>query len=155
MNLLTKLAYNPITRAIQAILPGGVSLALPDSKYAGVVTTWTANNSLVTSGSTTIKIARNGNIVTATIPAVTVTMNGSDVALASNAAIPAEFRPPVGLFLAGGVVRASGVTLAPSGVVRVSTSGQITFYRDNTTTTSFGAGASGLFEEVAVSWVVI
>ena len=53
MNLITKLAYNALTKTIQAIAPGGVSVSLPSLSNTGEQKDLTITNPMGT-GSFTV-----------------------------------------------------------------------------------------------------
>lgn len=64
MNLITKLAYNALTKTIQAIAPGGVSIALASSESGRYTPTLTSVSNIAASTSSSCLYMRVGKVVT-------------------------------------------------------------------------------------------
>lgn len=89
MNLITKLAYNPITKAIQAILPGGVSLKIAQTE-SGTYTPNASNQTNCTAVPQSCMYSRVGNIVTMS-GWVLVTASSSSYNFQLSLPIPSDF----------------------------------------------------------------
>lgn len=89
MNLITKLAYNALTKTIQAIAPGGVSLALP--RVISFSRTSTLGGA-TTSPSVVIRQVKIDDVVTITVAGLgVVTKDGTNGPLTLT--IDSEFAP--------------------------------------------------------------
>lgn len=134
MNLIQKLAYNPITKAIQAILPGGVSLRLPDYEEG------TFNALLggcTTTPTVTAKYVRSGKNVTITIPANTATSNTTACTIQN---MPTQIAPLSQVSFYGRSINSSVSAIAN---FEIATSGLITFYSSISSSAFTASGLKG------------
>lgn len=67
MNLITKLAYNALTKTIQAIAPGGVSIALASSESGGFTPVAVVGTNMAAVTSLSGQFIRVGKLVTVAI----------------------------------------------------------------------------------------
>lgn len=115
---------------------------------SSISSTFTFNGSGGTSGSTTINVARVGNMVTIQwLTTVLATSGTSSTILAANTALPTWARPAS---IVTGIVPVSNNGAAAAGMVSVGNTGIISFYRDAASTaftnsTSCGAAIGGNF----------
>lgn len=151
MNLITKLAYNALTKTIQAIAPGGVSLLMPAVEQTIVSMIFTPNGAGSTASSAlNIELVKIGRIVTLTLPIISTTPQNNSQVIQSSAAIPAGFRPTATTFIMSLPIKNGGADQAAPGLFRINASGELLFYRDGTTTLVFGNGAVGGVSQATV-----
>jgi hypothetical protein len=114
------------------------------------------DNSAAQSADVTMVATRIGNVVTITLPAITLTTNGSDSYLLNDtmAALDTEYRPATEFRLMAAQIIATGSVLANPGTVVIYDTGLMRIYRDSGGT-AFGSGAnSGLRNRIGITYQV-
>lgn len=95
------------------------------------VSTFTFDGSGGTSSSITIQVIRIGSLVTLAIPFVTATTGTNSAALNSNTVLLSRWRPIRNTTFTIPVMNNGAVVADGTGMMRITTAGLITFYRNN------------------------
>lgn len=145
MNLITKLAYNALTKTIQAIAPGGVSIGVPTEESG----TFTASFTGITASAmaVTVSYARVGNIVTLFFPTATAAANAASTpSTTATSAIPAHLRPASGKssgYQTKVWTVSNSVDLTTDGYCLAAANGNLTVSRDLANTAFANTGVNG------------
>lgn len=151
MNLITKLAYNALTKTIQTILPGGASIVLPIPEE--VVSASAACTGAITTAAVW-KAVKIGRVVTLTLPVTTGTA-AAQTEFSYGVVLPVAFRPIQNLTAPVDVFDNGARQLQAGMIFITASSGNIQVYRSFNATSAFTAAATaGINESKTISYVV-
>ena len=131
MNLITKLAYNALTKTIQAIAPGGVSIPLATSEAGTYTPALTNTTAISASTAFASQYMRVGKVVTVSMK-VNITASGGNSRLRLSLPFAPNF---TAVENAAGVGSPVGITTEPPAVYAVASS-DLVEYAFNTSDTS-------------------
>jgi len=151
MNIITKLAYNALTKTIQAIAPGGISFRMPDYEDGSFSATFTGPFTTTV----TIYYRRVGKMVTLDVPEIGGTSTVATY-IVSVGVIPNVLRPIISTHYFPAFVKDNSADLATPGFMSIGGNGDISIRKSFTSDAFTASGsASGPRGSLSVTYAIL
>ncbi len=124
----------------------------PNPGTSTTASTFTFDGSGGTSGSITIAWQRIGQTVTLKLPITQATTGTGSLSLTSNTALPVSIRPIASQDFAIGNIQNNGTAIAPSGILRITTAGTLSIFRDIVPTAFTNSASAGTVTVTSITY---